>query len=183
MGRSRVALIFCAGVGLVGLLCGLVLQTYPQLGYQVAATAEIRQFVPSPVPRYPQGPIRIKATGHKFFWRFCFCGNDQTFGTPDDLVVNKVRHLPLDSDVQLIVESDDFVYSFHVPKLKLRHIAVPELSYNIDFHTEAPGNYAAIMDPACGAGLFQDQDMGHVVIEPRKDFEAWYLKNYRKTRS
>jgi cytochrome c oxidase subunit 2 len=182
MGRSRFALIFCAGLGLSGLLSGVVWQTWPQRVHQIAA-ATSSAASPSPPPRVPHSPIRIKATGHKFFWRFSFSGDDQKFGTPDDLVSNKVLHLPLDSDVQLVVESEDFVYSFHVPELKLRHVAVPELSYCLDFRTGGPGNYTAIMDPACGAGLFQDQDMGNVMIVPRRAFEAWYLRNCRKTRS
>jgi len=181
MGRSRFALIFCAAVCLIGLCYLAVGRVGPQRA-DVSAAPKTGQTALS-LPAVPKSPIRIKATGRKFFWRFSFCGADQRFGTGDDLIVDKVLHLPLESDIRLVVESDDFVYSFHIPELQLRHIAVPELSYALDFHTDGPGSYTAIMDPACGAGIFQDQNMGRVVLESRKDFEAWYLKKYRKTRT
>ena len=182
MGSSRFALFFCAGLCLIGLLFWVVQRLRPSLA-AVPAETKKDQFAVA-APPVPESPILIKATGHKFFWRFSFCGQDRTFGTRDDLVVDKVLHLPLDSDIRLTVESDDFVYSFHVPELQLRHVAVPGLSYSLDFHTDRPGSYTAVMDPVCGGGIFlsPDQDMGHVVFEPRQDFEAWYLNNYRKSR-
>src|SRR5262245_19412107 len=127
MGRLRLALSFCA-MATAAFLVGMASPNWFLRSDQLmGGTRRVLETPTSPPPKPPQGPIHIKATGHKFFWRFSFCGPDQKFGTSDDVVVNKIAHLPLNRDVQLSVESEDYVYSFYVPTLQLRHVAVPEL--------------------------------------------------------
>ena len=82
-------------------------------------------------------------------------------------------HLPLDRDVVLVVTSDDNVYTLSIPALQLRRIAVPELTYTLEFHTTTLGSFDVVMDPMCGARFFQEGPMGRLTIQPRGEFEAW----------
>jgi heme/copper-type cytochrome/quinol oxidase subunit 2 len=115
-------------------------------------------------------------TGHEFFWRFRFPGPDAQFDTEDDVHVEKEVHLPLERDVVFLINSDDYVYTMAIPGLDLRHIAVPELTYTIQFHTTSSGSFDVIADPLCGVNLFHDEFMGRVIVQSKSAFDSWYQK-------
>ena len=124
----------------------------------------------------PAGKILIKAMGRDFVWDFRLAGPDGQFDTRDDIPMSNDLHLPLDRDVVLVVTSDDNVYTLSIPALQLRRIAVPELTYTLEFHTTTPGSFDVVMDPMCSARFFQDGPMGRLTIQPRGEFEAWLAR-------
>jgi cytochrome c oxidase subunit 2 len=126
----------------------------------------------SPTTLY--SPILVKATGHEFFWRFCFPGPDGQFDTGDDVRVEKEVHLPLGRDIVFLMTSDDFVYTMAIPRLDLRQIAVPDLTYPLNFHTASLGSFDVLADPLCRVRFFHDESMGRVVVQPQSAFDAWY---------
>ena len=134
--------------------------------------------------RPPAAPIYLRVVGHGFYWRFSFAGADQRFGTADDLDVQRLIHLPVNSEVNLSVESEDYVYMFSAPKLGVRQIAVPELSYDVSFQADQVGRFALITDPFCGVRVFHDGDMGSILVQSQTEFENWYMASHsRKTSS
>jgi heme/copper-type cytochrome/quinol oxidase subunit 2 len=129
---------------------------------------------PAPSATTPDAPLTVRATGHEFFWRFRFPGPDAKFDTDDDVRVEKEVHLPLGRDVVFLITSDDYVYTLAIPKLGLRQIAVPELTYTMDFHSASPGSFDVIADPLCRVKFFHDESMGRIVVQSASAFEAWY---------
>ena len=119
-------------------------------------------------------PIQVEATGHKFFWRFRFPGPDAAFDTGDDVRVEREVHLPLGRDIIFLITSDDFVYTMAIPELDLRQIAVPELTFPLNFHTRSEGCFEAIADPLCRVRFFHDESMGRVVVQSESAFDSWY---------
>ena len=85
-------------------------------------------------------------------------------------------HLPVDSEIELLIESDDFVYELLIPALDLRRIAIPELVYKLSFRTSRTGEFEVVADPTCSVRLFHDEEMGSVVVEPEADFKLWYQR-------
>lgn len=121
-----------------------------------------------------ESPLTIEATGRNFVWHFRLPGPDGMFGTQDDLPVGESLHLPLDRDVTFLLKSEDFVYVFSVPQLKLREIAVPEMTFRLAFRTTSSGSVDVVADPLCGVRLFHDRNMGRITIEPQHDFREWF---------
>ncbi|MEZ6060777.1 MAG: hypothetical protein R3C19_10470 [Planctomycetaceae bacterium] len=120
------------------------------------------------------GPIQVKVTGHEFFWRFRFPGPDGEFETEDDAAVEKVIHLPIGQDVEFLVTSDDYVYTMAIPELGLRQIAVPELTFPLEFRTAQEGTLEIAADPLCGVRLLHDEFMGRIVVQSASAFDSWY---------
>jgi hypothetical protein len=67
-------------------------------------------------------------------------------------------HLPLETDVVLKLESDDFIYIMSNPELGLKQIAVPELTHTLKFHTARIGPFELLADPLCGWRPLHDVD-------------------------
>jgi len=125
-------------------------------------------------PTILDGPITVEATGHKFFWRFRFPGPDAQFDTGDDVRVENEVHLPLGRDIVLLITSDDFIYTMAIPQLELRQIAIPELTYALNFHTTNAGSFDVIADSLCRVRYFHDEYMGRIVVQSESAFDAWY---------
>ncbi len=128
-------------------------------------------------PLDTDGPIVVRVTGHEFFWKFRFPGPDGNFDTTDDTRVEKELHLPRNRDVTFFVTSDDYVYTLSIPGLQVRHIAVPELIYTVEFTPNDTGRFDILADPLCGERLWHDEYMGSVVVESESEFESWYTGN------
>lgn len=159
----RTAALLCFFAGL--LLAALVLRSRHQASNRTFSS-----------PAMLHGPIRIIVTGHDFFWHFRFPGPDDVFHTRDDVTVDKELHLPLSRDVVFLVTSDDYIYTLSIPALKLRSVAVPDLTYPLEFRTERADSFDVVADPMCGVRLFHDGAMAKIVVQSQPGFEAWYRK-------
>lgn len=125
-------------------------------------------------PSSVDGAIIVEATGHKYFWRFRFAGPDGKFGTDDDVRVEDEIHLPLGREITFLITSDDYIYTMAIPKLELRQIAIPDLTYSLNFQTTATGEFDVNADALCKVRYFHDEYMGRVVVQPESAFDSWY---------
>ena len=114
----------------------------------------------------PRGPLLVEATGRDFQWHFRLAGTDREIGTTDDVATGTTVHLPPETDVELLLESEDYVYVFSNVELRLREIAVPEMTHSLRFRTPAVGTFDLLVDPICGFRFFHDPLMGRIAINP-----------------
>ncbi|APZ93526.1 hypothetical protein [Fuerstiella marisgermanici] len=119
-------------------------------------------------------PILVEVVGEDFFWRFRFPGPDREFNTIDDASVEKELHLPSGRDVVFLITSADYVYTMTIPDLGLRQIAVPELSFPLNFRGDEERSYVITTDPLCGVRLLHDDDMGKIIVQSESAFDSWY---------
>ena len=126
--------------------------------------------------RHPSAPVEIEARGKRFEWSFRYPGRDGELGTSDDFRSHKELHLPLETDVVLKLESDDFIYIMSNPELGLKQVAVPELTHTLKFHTAKIGPFELLADPLCGWRPLHDDLMGRVIIHSVTDFNDWFKK-------
>lgn len=117
--------------------------------------------------------IVVEVTGHGFQWQFRYPGADQTFGTADDLKTLGQLFLPVGKDVELLLKSDDYIYTFAIPELQLEGIAVPEMTHRISFHTSRETKLELLPDPMCGLLLFHDERMGSLVVGGEAELGSW----------
>ena len=149
-----------------------VLLPYQTKAAQASGIGQTEQ--PRLIGQRPPSEITIEVTGREFAWNYRLAGQDGELDTADDVRVQDELHLPLDCDIELLVKSDDFVYTLSIPELELRKIAIPELVYVLQFRTTRPGTFDVVADPLCGVRWFHDEDMGRVVIESPPEFQTWY---------
>ncbi|MFT4639446.1 MAG: heme/copper-type cytochrome/quinol oxidase subunit 2 [Verrucomicrobiales bacterium] len=141
-----------------------------------AATTYFRyQRTPAPVIH---GPLLVEARGHGRAWRFTYSGPDQILGTSDDRVNEEHLILPEGAEVVVQLRSDDFIYVFSCPDLKLKEIAVPDLEFSIAFQTPHPSTHDLAMDPMCGFLLSPSETMGTLRVISQNDFRKWLEKRH-----
>jgi len=94
--------------------------------------------------------IVVEVTGSEFNWHFRYPGLDGILGTSDDQHSMQNLYLPENADVTLRLSSNDYVYSFALPELDLKEIAVPDLSFELVFKTNSKRKLLLLGDQFCG---------------------------------
>jgi cytochrome c oxidase subunit II len=101
-----------------------------------------------------------------------------TFRYPNGHVDNTL-HIPAETPVQLVLNSDDVIHGFYIPVFRIKKDDVPGRFNKIWVDADAvdPGKsatYDIFCTQFCGQG--HSTMRSHVVVQTRDDFEAW-LKN------
>lgn len=94
--------------------------------------------------------IVIEVTGDEFNWYFRYPGPDGVLGTSDDQHSVQNLFLPDNSEVSLKLKSNDYVYTFTLPELGMAEIAVPGLSFELQFATRNAQTLQLRGDQLCG---------------------------------
>ncbi len=123
-------------------------------------------------PALPPRPLHIQITGEEYTWQFRYPGPDGALNTADDIVKRgKELHLPLGIEIELELTSRDYIYTFALPHLDLRQVAVPDLTFALAFTPQTTGAFAFVGDQMCG---FEHESLnGRLVVEPPAAFVAW----------
>jgi cytochrome c oxidase subunit 2 len=116
-------------------------------------------------------PYLVRVTGHEFNWLIRHAGRDGRLDTDDDVLERRNLRLPAESPIRIELESDDYVYSFELPHLAQKEMAVPELSFPLEFRSGPPGHFAVRGNQMCGYA--HPSLMGELTIVPRADFLRW----------
>jgi len=119
-------------------------------------------------------PVTVQATGREFEWWFRYPGPDALLGTADDVESERLLILPLHVDAELLLTSEDYIYSMTLPGYAPKEIAVPEMTHRIAFRTRGEERFELLVDPLCAFRYYHDDVMGYVQIEARDDFERWF---------
>lgn len=116
--------------------------------------------------------IAVEVTGEEFNWYFRYPGPDNELGTSDDRHSVKNLYLPANSNVDLSLKSNDYVYTFALPDLELEEIAVPGLDFGLQFSTRDEGTMRLLGNQMCG---FEHETLiGNVYVRSNDDgFYDW----------
>lgn len=98
----------------------------------------------------PTNVLAIEVTGDEYNWYFRYPGRDGVLGTDDDQHSVQDLFLPENTDIVLKLTSKDYLYSFALPDLDLREVAVPGLSFELQFRTEGDQTLQILGDQFCG---------------------------------
>lgn len=122
------------------------------------------------VPSIPE-PYRIEITGHEYQWRIRYPGADGQLDTNDDRSTLRHLHVPQDIDVVLSLTSEDYLYTFALPDLGVKEIAVPDLEFQVALSAAQPGRYELRGDQLCG--FAHPQLLGDFIVQPPDEFLRW----------
>ncbi len=115
-------------------------------------------------------PLEIEVIGRRFHWEVHYPGADGVLGTDDDRYGDGEVHIPLDAEARIRLRSEDYVYSFSLPHLGLREIAVPEMDFFLEFSAEKAGTFELRGDQLCG---FAHPDLlGRLIVGSREAYAA-----------
>lgn len=94
--------------------------------------------------------LLIEITGNDFEWHVRYAGLDETLGTDDDYFTRRDIALVAGVDTTIHLKSRDYLYSFALPHLGLKEIAVPDLEFSLHFAPEETGEFILKGDQLCG---------------------------------
>ncbi|QEG43587.1 hypothetical protein UC8_56380 [Roseimaritima ulvae] len=108
----------------------------------------------------PPSRYVVKVVGRDFDWHFQVLEPLTQQNAPE----TDRLHLPLDTEVELQITSEDYVYSLRIPEWGLHEVAVPGLVRTAQFRTNESLDRVLPVDPMCGFGAFHDDVMGSIVV-------------------
>ncbi len=119
----------------------------------------------------PRPTLRVRVTGHDFKWHLRYPGPDRELDTDDDVLAQRHLHLPSETDVELELRSDDFVYSLYLPDYELVEMAFPGRPLVVEIATYAAGKSRMLGSQMCG--FTHEELLGDVVVQNPEDFQRW----------
>ncbi|MBT5876115.1 MAG: cytochrome c oxidase subunit II, partial [Candidatus Latescibacteria bacterium] len=76
-------------------------------------------------PSPPAEQFTVQVIGKQFNWIIKYPGPDRLLGTDDDLEAENELYVPVDTDIWILLASEDVIHSFFVPQFRLKQDAVP----------------------------------------------------------
>lgn len=119
-------------------------------------------YMASVVP--PENSYQIKVVGRKWSW---------TFEYPNGYI-DKDLHVPIDTDIKLLITSEDVLHSVYVPAFRVKRDAIPGRYTVIAFHPDQlspPEGYDLFCAEYCGTEHSMMLARAHV--HEKADFDAW----------
>ncbi len=107
--------------------------------------------------------LQVRAIGHQWWFEFEYPSLNVT--TANEL------HLPVDQEVEILMESDDVVHSFWVPKLRGKLDMVPGHVRRMVVQPEQTGTFLGQCAEFCG--IAHALMKFTVVVETPDEFESW----------
>ena len=108
-------------------------------------------FVPGSETNIPN-PLVVDITGKAYEWHIRYPG-------PDAL-----------TDVRLQLHSREYLYTFTLPHLDLKEIAIPDLMFHLEFNTGPEGIHELLGDQMCGYS--HPKLMGKLNVVSHNDFNS-----------
>lgn len=115
-----------------------------------------------------QPTVKIKITAHQWWWEVEYSDPDphRRVRTANEL------HMPINSQVQIELSSNDVIHSFWVPSLHGKQDLIPGRTNEIRLQPLQPGVFRGLCAEYCG---YQHAHMAFdVVVESEQDYRNWY---------
>ncbi len=114
-------------------------------------------------PAQLKSDLNIRVVGHRWWWEFDY--TDLGIATANEL------HIPVDTTVQVALESVDVIHSFWVPQLSGKTDVIPGQHNTMWLVSDQAGEFLGQCAEFCGTehALMRFK----VIVESRDDFNAW----------
>lgn len=119
----------------------------------------------------PGEPLNIHIVGRDCRWEVTYPGRDGVLATADDIIAGSRLQLPAGTSVRLHLHSADFVYSFALPELNLREIAVPDMTFTLSVPAQTPGHLTLRGGEMCGDR--RKELSGTLVVPSPTEWNTW----------
>jgi len=109
--------------------------------------------------------------GADYQWYIRYPGADQLLFTADDQIARQNMTVPRSTRLHLTLTSRDYLYTFRVPELGQKQMAVPELFFKLEFHSGDPGHFTLKGDQMCG--FAHETLIGDFKVVEAAEYRAW----------
>lgn len=126
---------------------------------------------------FPTGPdvVVIQVMGQQFEWSFRYPGNDNSFGTGDD-IISPSLHIPVGKKVVMKMSSKDVIHSPFLPHLRVKQDILPGFMTKVWFIADHVAVWdlkqkkAVFIKPEALAGknVVVDPDLKYFIFEDKK---------------
>ena len=121
--------------------------------------------------RFPPAGYEVIVTAKQFEWNVTYPGADNRLGTADDFQTRNQLHVPVNTPVHVVLQSEDVIHSFFLPELRLKQDAVPGMDIRAWFEATQAGQYTVGCAELCGLGHYRMK--GSLTVHDAADFAAW----------
>jgi cytochrome c oxidase subunit 2 len=137
--------------------------------------------------RPPPAELTIKATGNAWFWQYEYPDqgvsitsnmlDDETAAAesrPRKLAVDEPIYVPINTNVRVLITSNDVIHSWAMPSFGVKDDAIPGRVNEAWFNVDRAGVYYGQCSELCGLRhAFMPIEVRAV---PKAEFEAWIAK-------
>jgi len=116
-------------------------------------------------------PYCIEIRGSDYRWHVRYPDNGGCVDEEGRESIERDVHVPAQTDVVLVLKSDDYVYTLALPTFGLKEIAVPNLEFRMAFRPPDAGRFPLLGDQLCGD--LHPELQGDLVVEPPDHFRKW----------
>ena len=112
--------------------------------------------------------VTIGVEGQQWWWRFTYDVDDDG---EDDVVTASEMVIPVGTQVDLEITSNDVIHSFWIPRLNGKRDAVPGRTHTLSLQSDEPGYFYGQCTEYCG--LSHAEMRMRVIALPQDEYEAW----------
>jgi cytochrome c oxidase subunit 2 len=115
--------------------------------------------------------LRVEVLGQQWAWNFRLPGEDEEFGTADDIVTINHLHVPEGRPVVIHGSSKDVIHSLFIPDMRIKRDVNPGAINKVWFQAQRPGDYEILCAELCGFAHYQMH--GTLTVLPNDRWDAW----------
>lgn len=115
--------------------------------------------------------LRVRVRGEEFEWHIGYAGQDQEWGTADDVHAMQNLHIPERTPITVELASADYIYGFRLPDFDVNEPAIPGLNFRAEFEADALGTYRLLGNQMCGYA--HESLLGQVIVHSQPGFDDW----------
>ena len=120
------------------------------------------------------GVLRVGVTGYDYSWVVSYPESGSRMAGESRFRSSRILRLPARSEVEIVLNSEDYLYVFELPDLGVKEIAVPGLPFTVRFRTGGIGTQKLLGNQMCG---YDHPDLlGNLVVQERGEFFSWRAK-------
>lgn len=93
------------------------------------------------------------------------------FNYPGTGVTSGELHVPIDSEVRLVMSAQDVIHAFWVPELRLKQDIIPGQETELTFVPRLTGSYPIVCAELCGA--YHGGMKAQLVVHSAEEYDAW----------
>jgi hypothetical protein len=111
---------------------------------------------------FPKDALEIHVVGKQWAWEMVYKSGVKT----SNLLV-----VPVNTDVKLIMSSNDVLHSFYIPSMRIKQDVIPGRYTALGFKAEKMGDYHIFCTEYCGNE--HSRMLARLKVLPKGEFERW----------
>jgi cytochrome c oxidase subunit 2 len=114
----------------------------------------------------PPNPMEVQVTARQWTWQFAYPAGAMPVVSDDGKL-----HIPVNTPVRLVLQSDDVIHSMYVPAFRVKRDAVPGRYNRFWVQATSTGEFDLYCAEYCGTN--HSTMLSKVVVHTAEDFAKW----------